>query len=160
MGSRSPAPYLSTGKINEKDEMVDFPPLPLDVSEGDIHYVWPIEFHDLGGEPMVWVRYNIGKADGFVQCLQIFKIVDHQPPVLVKTFVGGYEGIARRLPDGRVQVGRGATEKNNSLLLLELTRLQTWVYKKGEFVKTDEEDVSNVLWSDVWKHYYFDNVGE
>ncbi len=159
MGSRTPAPYLSTGKINEKGELVDFPPLPLDVSGGDIHFVWPIEFHDLGGAHMVWVRYNIGKADGFVQCLQIFKIVDHQQPILVKTFIGDYAGIARRLPDGTVQVGSGDTDKKAGLLLYEITRLQTWEYKNGEFVKKDEVKVPNILWSDGWKHYYFDNLG-
>lgn len=149
-------PYIVVGihekgvpkKILEKKEM--------DLAKHHVQYVWPLEFHDLDGDgnDELWVRYNEAWADGFSQSLAIYKIKDNTLE-LIKKFEGEAEGIARRLAGGRIEIGRGFTDKDaTGHLGYDKHHLEVWEYKNGTFAKISERDVPHILWSDEWQKYY------
>jgi len=132
----------------------------MDVAEHHIQHVWPLEFHDLNGDGRdeLWVRYNEAWADGFSQSLAIYKIKENGLE-LVKKFEGEAEGIARRLPDGRIEVGTGFTDKEaTGHMGYDKHRLEIMEYKDGKFVKVSERDVPHILWSKGWEKYYFNSA--
>ena len=156
LGSFSKPPFIVSGIIENNEPVKRFPFINLDTQEHPLHYVWPIEFHDLDGDgtPEIWVRYNITWADGFSQMLDIYKVKDDEGLVLLKKFEGRAEGIARRLEDNTIEVGEGFGEGGH--MGYDKHRIETWQYKDGEFTKTSEKVIPHILQSEEWKKYYFE----
>jgi hypothetical protein len=127
-------------------------------SEGQlVQYVWPPGFHDLDGDghDEIWIRFNREAADGFMQCLTIFRD-DPDHLSLVTNFVGYAEGIARRLPNGNVQVGYGCAEAGQEQGHLGYSQfiMETLEYQNGSFIKVSERRIPHILWSDAWMDFY------
>lgn len=150
-------PTILSGRLEKGNPVKYFKKMPFDVGESFIHYVWPIEMHDLDGDnaPEIWIRYIKAWADGFSQELAIYKTKDDSELVLLKQFSGEAEGIARRLDGNKVEVGTGFTNKNVGHLGFDQTHIETWEYKGGEFLKISERNVPHVLWNKFWDEYYF-----
>ena len=150
---------ILAGKLNAAGNDVDyFEPVKLD-KDLRVQYVWHVEFHDIDndGKPEIWVRYNQAMGDGFTQKLCVYRIVDDKKLSLIKEFDGEAEGIARRLPDGTVQLGMGTSQKElTGHLGYDMTTLETWAYTDGKFVKTGDNLVKHILWSKGWTDYYFE----
>ena len=134
------------------DKRVEFPGGGLPVQ-----YIWPPEFHDLDGDghDEIWIRFNREAADGFTQCLAIYRDEpDHLS--LIEEFIGFSEGIARRLPGGNVQVGYGCEaegEAEGHLGYSQFT-LETLEYQNGSFIKVSERRIPHILSSDAWLDFY------
>ncbi len=156
ISSEKPA-FVVAGKLEDGKPDVYFPNVNINSDGRFLHYVWPIEFHDLDndGIPEMWLRYNEAWATGFSQTLAIYKIKDGKELVLFKKFEGEAEGIARRLPDGRIEVAESFSKTDQGHLGYELHHFEIFEFKNGEFVKVSERDEPNILWSDAWEKYYF-----
>jgi len=156
LGSLANPPFLVSGKLENNEPVKRFPAFVLDTEQHFLHYVWPIEFHDLDKDniPEIWIRYNAAWADGFSQMLDIYKIEDDEKLVLFKKFEGKSEGIARRLSDGTIEVGEGFG--TGAHLDFDQFRITTWQYKEGIFEKTDEKVIPHILLSEEWENYYFE----
>lgn len=151
-------PQILAGKLKNGETEKVFPKFNLKIGEHPLHYVWPIEFHDLDRDevPEIWIRYNAAWGSGFSQMLDIYKIKNDQELVLLKQFEGPAEGIAKRLKDGKIQVAEGFSDKSVGHMGFDQHRLETWEYKNGDFVKISEKNIPHILRSDEWKKYYFD----
>jgi hypothetical protein len=163
LGDFKQPPVLIVGTLKDGQPEKFFKAFELETEEHPLHYIWPVEFHDLDGDgvPEVWVRYNAAWADGFSQRLDIYKIKKSDELALVKRFEGLAEGIARRLPDGKIEVGYGYTDQDGvGHLGYDRHRIETWEYKNGEHVKVAERTVPHLLWGDDWEKYYFGDGGE
>lgn len=125
-------------------------------SDNLIQTIWSIDFYDLDGDDVdeVWVRYNAAMASGFMQVLAIYKIED-KGLVLFKEFKGEAEGIARRLEDGKIEVGYSYSNESQGHLGYEKHHLEVWEYKDKGFMKISEKEVDHILWTDEWQRYYF-----
>jgi hypothetical protein len=149
-------PVITLGKI-DNGHLQLFKDAPLYTEDNPIHFVWPIEMHDLDedGVPELWVRYTIALADGFSQELKIYKIKDNEL-VLMKQFSGQAEGIVRRLDGNKVEVGTGfSSNRNNGAHMdFDRTHLETWEYRDGKFVKIAAKNVPHILRSKAWEKYY------
>lgn len=156
LGSISRPPYIISGVLQNNQPVWRYPPINLDTQGHFLHYVWPIEFHDLDGDgtPEIWIRYNVAWADGFSQMLDIYKIRNDELLILLKKFEGRAEGIARRLKDGSIEVGEGFGEEGH--LAYDKHRIEKWKYQNGEFTKASEEIIPHILHSEKWKKYYFE----
>jgi len=153
-------PVIVAGTLKQGVPEKFFDKHVLEIGEHPLHYVWPIEFHDIDGDgvPEIWTRYNAAWADGFSQVLDIYKIKNGKELVLLKKFEGQAEGIARRLADGKIEVGYGTTDKDGvGHLGYDRHRIETWEYKNGDFVKISERNVPHLLIGNEWKQYYFEN---
>lgn len=156
LGSSVKQPYIVSGILKDNKPSKRFPIVKLNTDDHFLHYVWPIEFHDLDsdGIPEVWLRYNLAWADGFSQRLDIYKIVNEDKLVLLKRFEGEAEGIARRLANNRVEVGYGFSDKSGGHLYFDQHHFEIFEYKNGGFVKTSERNEPHILRSDSWHKYY------
>lgn len=150
-------PMVLSGKLDKGKPTKYFKKTPLNAGGNYLHYVWPIEMHDLDGDgiPEVWIRYIKAWADGFSQELAIYKIKDDNELILFRQFSGEAEGVARRLDGNKVEVGTGFTDKNVGHLGYDQTHLEILEYKNGQFIKTSEQNVPHILWSESWEKYYF-----
>lgn len=132
----------------------------IDTDKHFLHYIWPIEFHDLNGDkaPEIWIRYIMAWADGFSQRLDIYQIKDDKELILLKRFEGNAEGIARRLKNGFIEVGEGFTNKEaTGHQYYDQRHIQTFEYRNGDFIKISEKDVPHILWNTDWTKYYFED---
>jgi len=151
-------PYIVIGRHKNGKEATLIERKVLDVEDHHIQHIWDPEFHDLDGDGKdeLWVRYNKAWGDGFSQELAIYKIKDNKLELL-KKFEGLAEGIAQRLNNGLIEVGKGFTSKEaTGHLGYDQTHIQTFEYKNSKFIKVSEKDVPHILWSDEWEKYYFD----
>ena len=157
MGSYRDRPILFFGKILKGQTSFQGNSLFLNTQKRTLHYVWKPEFVDLDQdhEPEVWVRYNIAWGNGFSQILEVYKIKDERELVLLKRFQGAPDGIARRLPDGRVEVAsRLSTPGAGISAMDDKHHLETWEYSAGEFKKVSEKDIPFILDTPQWAEYY------
>ena len=154
-----PVPTLEVGRLGKNGEPIGEPiEYSIETDGRYIQAVWPIEFINLDGDnvPSIFMRYNVACADGFEQRLDILKIVEGKKVVIFKRFVGQVEGIARRLPDGKIEVGEGTASKDSlDHMSLDRHQIETWGYKNKTFVKIGERTVPHILWTDEWEKYYF-----
>ncbi len=130
----------------------------LNTEERFIQYFWPLEAHDLDGDgkPELWVRYNAAWATGFSQILEIYRVKDGKSLELIQRFEGLAEGIARRLPSGKIEVAESYSSTGSGAHLeFDRHRIETWEYKDGKFVKISERTVPHILLDDNWQNYYF-----
>lgn len=155
LGSASKPPFIVSGRLENNEPVKRYPFVNLDTQGHFLHYVWPIEFHDLDGDgiPEIWMRYNVAWADGFSQMLDVYKIKSDEELVLLKKFEGQAEGIARRLKDGSIEIGEGFGESGH--MGFDKYRIETWQYENGEFKKTSEKVIPHILLSEEWEKYYF-----
>lgn len=154
------APFIVSGKLKDGKPVKYFTKHYIDTDKHFLHYIWPIEFHDLNGDkvPEIWIRYIMAWADGFSQRLDIYQIKDDKELILLKRFEGNAEGIARRLKNGLIEVGEGFTNKEaTGHLGYDQHHIQTFEYKNGDFVKISEKDVPHILWNTDWTKYYFED---
>jgi len=153
----NPPPELRVGHLG-KDKPSDSPiKYIIQTDEKYIQTVFPIEFVNLDGDkvPAIFLRYNVAWSDGFEQRLDILKIVGKKL-MLLKRFSGECEGLARRLPDGKIEVGEGYPSKEGlGHLFYDRFRIETWEYKNKTFVKVGERTLKHILWTDEWQKYYF-----
>lgn len=158
LGSASKPPFIVSGRLENNEPVKHYPFVNLDTQGHFLHYVWPIQFHDLDGDgiPELWIRYNVTWGSGFSQMLDIYTIKNDAELVLLKKFEGQAEGIARRLDDSTVEVGEGFGEGGH--MGYDKYRIETWQYQDGEFKKTSENIISHILLSDEWEKYYFDQA--
>ncbi|MBM3252733.1 MAG: hypothetical protein FJZ16_00580 [Candidatus Omnitrophica bacterium] len=157
--SSEKAPFIVSGRLKDGEPVKYFAEHNIDTEGHFLHYIWPIEFHDLDGDgvPEIWIRYNVAWADGFSQRLDIYRIKDDKELILLKRFEGFCEGIARRLKNGLIEVGEGFTNKEaTGHLGYDQHNIQTFEYKNGDFVKISERNVPHILWSEEWTKYYFE----
>jgi len=157
MGSFRERPTIFFGKILYGQSSRQFSPLFLDTQKKTLHYVWKPEFFDLDGDdlPEVWIRYNIAWGNGFSQVLEVYKIRNERELILLKRFQGTPEGIARRLPNGHVEVARRLTSQGaTGSAPKDKHHLETWEYDAGEFKKVSEEDIPFILDSPGWAEYF------
>jgi len=151
-------PFVISGKLKEGKVVKEFEPKKVDIENVFLQYIWPIEFYDLDGDdvPEIWMRYNRAWATGFSQVLDIYKIKDDKELVLFKRFEGLAEGIARRLPDGTIEVGKGFSKESTGHMGYDQTHFEIFEYKDGNFVKVSERDEPHILFGDdTWQKYYF-----
>ena len=122
-----------------------------------VQYIWPPGFHDLDGDGVdeIWIRFNREAADGFMQYLSIFRESPDRLS-LVTNFIGFAEGIARRLPNGHVEVGYGceAAGQGQGHLGYSQFTVETLEYQNGSFIKLSERRIPHILWSDAWLDFY------
>jgi hypothetical protein len=152
------SPFIVSGIIKDGEPEKYFDQVVIDTDEHFLHYIWPVEFHDLDNDqiPEIWLRYNKAWADGFSQVLDIYKIENDEKLVLLKRFEGNAEGIARRVGNNAVEVGEGFTEKEaTGHLGYDQHHIETFEFKDGEFTKIAERNVPHLLWGDDWIKYYF-----
>jgi len=156
LGSSVKQPRIVSGILKDNKPLRRFPIVDLNTDDHFLHYVWPIEFYDLDGDgiPEIWLRYNLAWADGFSQRLDIYKIINDSKLVLLKRFEGEAEGIARRLPDNKVEVGYGFSDKPGGHLYFDQYHFDIFEYKNGDFVKASERNEPHILRSDSWHKYY------
>lgn len=157
LGATDPPAVIVAGRLQHGEPVQHFPKVPLNADGHFLHFVWPIELHDLEGDgtPEIWLRYNEAGGSGFSQVLEIYKIAEDQL-ALFKRFEGLAEGIARRLPDGRVEVAEGTTDRPlTGHLGYDQHQVETFEFRQGEFVKVGERYIPHLLWSDEWQRYYF-----
>jgi uncharacterized protein YxeA len=158
--SSEKAPFIVSGKLKDGKPVKYFTKCYIDTDKHFLHYIWPIEFHDLNGDkvPEIWIRYIMAWADGFSQRLDIYQIKDDKELILLKRFEGNAEGIARRLKNGLIELGEGFTNKEaTGHLGYDQHHIQTFEYRDGNFVKISEKDVPHILWGKSWTKYYFDD---
>ena len=159
MGSASDKPVLFFGKIFKGFSSFQFHPLYLDTRKRQLLYVWKPEFYDLDqdGVPEVWIRYDLSRGNGFSGVLEIYRIKNESELVLMKRFQGGDESVARRLPDGTVELASGAgSHEGFSRLNYDVHRFERWEYHDGEFHQISKEDKPFLLSSPAWKEYFLE----
>lgn len=108
---------------------------------GPLHHVWKPKLYDLDNDKIseIWIRYNSTHADGFSQNLDIYKLQKDHTLMLVKGFsvregvVGAEDG------GGIVKVAENIYERGNKPLESTESKIETWEYKNGRFIKTNEE---------------------
>ena len=154
-GSGKRGAWLHVIRRTGKTTLFSFPPIPIGTGTHSLHYLWKPELHDLDadGTPEIWVRYNLLWGNGFKQVLDIFKLIEGQV-LLYKSFVGENEGVARRLPDGRIETGRGAPSRVAlPHFEYDLYKMETWQYRKGSFIKIAHRTIPHPLRSKDWQKY-------
>jgi hypothetical protein len=150
-------PYVLSGKLTNGKSSQEFERLNIDTEEHTIQYFWKPEFHDLDndGIPEVWIRYNKGWGVGFSQELEIYKIENNKLK-LFKKFTGTFEGLARRLENGNIEIAEGFSDKAlQDHSSHNKHHFEIYQYKNGEFIKISERDESHILHSEAWKDYYW-----
>ena len=149
MGSVSDRPTVFFGKTLKNRAPFQSSPLTLDTKKRSLHYLWKPRFFDLDqdGVPEVWLRYNLAWGNGFSQVLECYRIQNDSELSLFRRFQSDFNGIARAMPDGRVEVGATAGEGYHFV---------TWKYDKGAFQKDSEEDRPFLLKSALWKEYFLE----
>ena len=147
MGSASDRPTVFFGRTFKSKSSFQFSPLYVDTKKRSLHYVWKPEFFDLDkdGVPEVWLRYNIAWGNGYSQVLECYRIQNDSELSLLKRFQSGPGGVARRLPDGDVELGSDAGEQ---------THFETWKYSDAIFKKIFEEDRPSVVRTPAWRDYF------
>lgn len=147
---------IISGKLENNKPIKRYEKINLAIGEHPLHFVWPAEFYDLDNDsiPEIWIRYIATLGNGFSQMLDIYKIKDDTQLILLKKFEGLAEGIARRLPDGSIEVGEGFGEGGH--MGYDKYRIETWQYKNGELRKTGERVIPHILLSEEWGKYYFE----
>ena len=153
-------PLIYSGKLVNKSPMISFPVLELETGKRRLLYMWEPEFYDLDGDkiPEVFLRYNLTSNNGYVQMLDIYKILEDNRLKLFKKFTADPEGVARLHPDGKIQVGWGIAS-NPAIPHLNFDRyhFETWEYVNGSFKKISEEKEPHILKGKDWKKYYLDS---
>lgn len=151
-------PFIVSGILKDGEPEKYFDRVIINTDKHFLHYIWPVEFHDLDNDkvPEIWLRYNKAWADGFSQVLDIYKIENNEKLVLLKRFEGLAEGFARRLPEGKIEVGEGFTDKDTTGHMgYDQHRREVYSFKDGEFIKESEENIPHILWGNEWEKYYF-----
>ena len=147
---------ILVGRIESDDFLVEkkteFP------SDGlPVQHIWTPEYHDLDGDGVdeIWIRFNRESGDGFMQCLTIYRDCPSEL-YLVTNFIGVAEGIARRLPNGHIEVGYGCAsdEQETGHLSYDQHFLETFEYRDGAFIKLSERRIPHLLHSDAWIGFY------
>ncbi len=158
-GSSRVKTLIYSGKIINGTPLIYFPLVDLDIGKRRLLYMWKPEFYDLNGDgiPEIWIRCNLTSSNGYIQMLAIYRIEEDNRLKLVKKFVGDYEGVARRMEDGTIQVGRGAAS-NATIphMSFDQYRLESWKYEGGDFKKVSEELIPHILKTKAWKGYFLD----
>ena len=154
--STSQKPTLFSGKIFQNIPST-FKPIAIATRHHALQYVWPVELHDLDedGIPEIWVRYNLLYDNGFSQILDIYDVKDEVNPQLLKRFEGQNDGVARRLPDGRVETASGfAARPSLSRSDYDSHQFKTWRYQAGTFIEEGSHVTPHLLRSKEWKNYF------
>ncbi len=157
VGSWRDRPVVFFGKVFKDQPSFQSSSVYLDTQRRTLQYVWKPEFFDLDGDqmPEIWIRYNISWGSGYSQILDIYKIKDERELVFLKRFQGVPEGIARRLPDGRVEAAsRVSVQSSTASTPEDKHHQEIWEYVGGEFRKTAEEDIPNILNTPQWAEYF------
>ena len=156
LGSAADPPLVFFGEIFQGKPSFGATPLRLEVGRRALHYLWRPEFHDATGDgvPELWLRYNLAWGNGFAQELAVYRIDGTGRLRLLRKFTGENEGVARRLPDGRIEVASGFSERIGAPRFeFDKHRVETWKYDEGDFSKIDETVVPHIYRSDSWKSY-------
>ena len=157
MGDHKPKPVIYAGKLVSGRPAVVFPIVTVEMGRHFLHHVWLPEFHDADGDsiPEVWIRYNLTVAEGFSQVLEVYKIQENRGLVLLTRFKGEFDGTARRLSDGKVEVLTGCGSRPSlPRSQFDQHRVTLYEFRQGEFQKVSETMVEHILRSNAWKKYY------
>lgn len=157
MASYSDKPSIFFGKaLPGMKRSLQFTSMFLNTERRTLHYVWQPEFYDLDkdGVPEVWLRFNVGWGNGYAQILDIYQIRNENELVLMRRFKAEPEGIARRLPDGNVQIAVSKPSNDHfPRMQYDLHHLEVWEYGDKGFKKISEEDRPLILRTPAWKDY-------
>ena len=159
MGSASDRPIIFFGKIFKGHASIQFNGSFLNVKKRALHYVWKPDFYDLDkdGVPEVWLRYCLAWGNGFSQVMEVYRIRDDSELELLKRFNSDEEGIVRRLPDGRVEVGRASgSQKNLARFDYDRYHFKTLEYQEGDFKEVSEEERPFFPATADWRPYFLE----
>ena len=155
LGSGKRKPFLILERRDPASPHI-WAPFGLNTQKRALHYLWKPEFEDLDGDgiPEVWIRYNLAWGNGFTQFLDIYSIQEDGLK-LFKQFRGENEGVARRLPGNRVEVGRAyGSHPDFARRDYDKHTFDIYEFQKGAFKKTRSYDSPHILRSKEWKRYY------
>ena len=97
---------------------------------------------------------NATAGDGFRQVLEAYRIASGETLVLDKRFTGDFEGIARLLEDGTVEVASGFTASGAGHLDFEQHRVERWSYVGDSWKKVESKEIPHLLRREDWKKFY------
>ena len=134
--------------------------LTLETNHLPLHFIWTPKFHDLDLDsiPELWVRYNIARADGFYQVLEIFSTDIEKGMRRLHRFEGDPEGIAYHRGNGIIEVCSSYGSADQGHIGFDQYHYEMKQYDRSSntFLTVEEKEMDHLLWGEDWAEYFIE----